>query len=200
MFFKVLFSLVSLFLMILFSILFLHNIKTLKEHHLKAKLNAVTIKLLFVLSRLYRNYPSLIINLSKFNKLNVLSDKALKNIVYKASLGYEGKNSLSGTLLSVEHHPYIASLLYDIIEETSKNNVFDNITEIFQFSTVSLKLRGFLTLVMSGITLAPIPLMLLMLFYQQDMLLFLPFIVALFYGAILCLAFLTMKRLARTFV
>ena len=186
--------------MILFSLLFLHNIKMLKKQHLKAKFNAVTIKLLFILSKIYRNYPSLIIKLSKFRDLNVLSDKSSKSIVYKASLGYEGKASLTRTFLSIEHNPYIASLLYDIIEETGKSNALNDITEILQFSMSSLKLRGFLTLVMSGITLAPIPLTLLMLFYQQDVLFFLPFIVAFSYGAILCLAFFIMRRLARTFI
>lgn len=199
MFFKLASPLISLLLMIIFSSLFLSYIKVLKKDHEKLRFNIMTIELMLILSKLYRNYPSLIMKLSKFSNFKASSDNILRSIVFKSSLGYEDKSALTKAFSSVEHHPYVTCLLYDVVEGININSS-QSIVSSLQFSESPLKLRSLFTLITAGTTLAPIPLTLLALFYQQDVTLFLPLVLALFYGALLCLALFIMKKLTRTFI
>ncbi|MHC1637436.1 MAG: hypothetical protein ACXQTU_04630 [Candidatus Nezhaarchaeales archaeon] len=193
---------VSISLMIFFSFLFLFHIKKLRKYVTNIKFDVTTIKLLQILAKIYRNYPSLIMGLSNFNDSNTYLKNVLKNLLYKSSLGYEDKMLIFRNSL-LKQYPYIAPLLHDILEDKSLNDrrtALNKAIEIFQSSAFSSKLRNTITLAMSGMTLAPIPLTLLVLFYQQNILYLLPLVITFFYGVMLYLNFFIMKKSTKIFI
>ncbi|MCS7140064.1 MAG: hypothetical protein N3F04_03925 [Candidatus Nezhaarchaeota archaeon] len=128
--------------------------------------------------------------------------KSKLRLAHKVSLGYEHRNLMNKSAKLMGGYPYIALVLYDLLEERFPNKVdaIEMVINNTQALAFQQKLHNFMLLATSGVTLVPIPLVLLTFFYQQSMLCLSPLVIALFYGILLYLNASMMRRLVKTLV
>lgn len=184
----------STFLVVISSLIFKRQLKDLKGQSYLEDFDTLMLKIASILSCTYRNTPSILLALTKLSPRRGLIGPSLRSAACKVSLGYDFEKLKSTTSLS-NLHSYVflkRKLMSDYLFQESLRNV--------RRKLLTSNIRSITTLIVSGITITPIPITLMALFYQQKMLFTLPIIASMFYGISLQLVAIILKRYVKILV
>ncbi|MDH5815826.1 MAG: hypothetical protein QE164_03405 [Candidatus Nezhaarchaeota archaeon] len=150
--------------------------------------NSLTLMIVKLLVKVYQNVPSALIALMRLDRSRQLVDPSSKMLALSFSLG--GARSLE---------PKVASTAPLVLNPCLGEEL--PITYLLQRSMKEVRgglfvpsIRNLMTLVMTSIIIAPVPITLLALFHQDTMLGLLPLIASLLYGTSLQLTLLVLKK------
>lgn len=184
----------STFFIVTFSLVFKHQLMDLKSQSYLADFDALTLKIASMLSYTHRNVPSVLLALTRLSHRHGLISPSLRSVAQKVSLGYDVEKLKSSTPLS-NFHSYIflqRKLMSDYMFQESLRNI--------RRKLFTSNIRSITTLIVSGITITPIPITLMALFYQQNVLLTLPIVASMFYGVSLQLVVIILRRYTKILV
>lgn len=193
--FETLTILLSSILIAVFSIIFRYELRRLKEMNSLAEFSPLALKIIKLLTIVYRNFPSAFIALSRLNPSCQLINPSFKPLARSFSLS--GVNPLK---LSVTPSLVLLCLNPHLKEEAIVMCLFQESVRGARKKFLATNIKSITTLVLTGIIISPVPITLLALFHQSSMLNLLPLIASLFYGIFLQLVLLVLKRYMRLLV
>ncbi|MEM2315634.1 MAG: hypothetical protein QW826_04300 [Candidatus Nezhaarchaeales archaeon] len=141
-----------------------------------------------MLAKIYQNTPSALIALTRLDPSCQLVSSSFKMLACSLSLG--GTRSFKSKV-ALAYAPFSNPCLGE--EALIMHSLQRSMKEV-QGGFFKSNIRTLMTLVMTSIIIAPVPITLLALLYQSSMLSLLPIIVSLFYGVSLQLILLVFKR------
>ncbi|MEM1744917.1 MAG: hypothetical protein QXJ01_07670 [Candidatus Nezhaarchaeales archaeon] len=188
MLYEIFIILFSSTLILAFSIIFRYELNSLKKGTSLEYSNSLTLMIVKLLVKVYQNVPSALIALMRLDRSRQLVDPSSKMLALSFSLG--GARSLE---------PKVASTAPLVLNPCLGEEL--PITYLLQRSMKEVRgglfvpsIRNLMTLVMTSIIIAPVPITLLALFHQDTMLGLLPLIASLLYGTSLQLTLLVLKK------
>jgi len=188
--------LLSSILIATFSAIFSYQIKEFKRQGFVAGPNPLLVKMASIMHHIYRNNQSAFIALTRLNdSCNVLTPQ-LKLLAQKLSLGRNIETS--------ELNPPFFSIIFSdpLSQDRERINalLFQGVVRDLRSRLFTTNVRNIITLVLTGITIAPVLVTLLALFHQREALSLLPLVASLFYGIVLQLVIIVLKRYANILV
>ncbi|MEM0316609.1 MAG: hypothetical protein QXO97_01230 [Candidatus Nezhaarchaeales archaeon] len=188
MLYEIFIILFSSTLILAFSIIFRYELNSLKKGTSLEYSNSLALMIVKLLVKVYQNVPSALIALMRLDRSRQLVDPSSKMLALSFSLG--GARSLE---------PKVASTAPLVLNPCLGEEL--PITYLLQRSMKEVRgglfvpsIRNLMTLVMTSIIIAPVPITLLALFHQDTMLGLLPLIASLLYGTSLQLTLLVLKK------
>jgi len=179
----------SSILMAFFSAIFSFQLKELRKRCFAAESSPLLLKMLSIMHRIYCNSPSSFIALARLDNSRKILSPQLRSLAWKLSLGY-GLETKAFGLLPLMGFPDLLTRNEQKISEL----MFQEIIRDLRKKLFTTNIRNIITLVLTGVTITPVVVIISALFYQRGVLELLPVMVSLFYGIVLQLIVVVLKR------
>ena len=183
-------------LIAIFSVIFTCQVRGLKRYGLVAESGPLLLKILSMMCRIYRNNVSSFMALARLDDTRQVLPSQLKSLVRRLSLGHD----VDDVVLSL---PFSNMFLPDIpTQDRWKINefLFKEVVKDLRKKLFTTNIRNIVTLVLTGIIIAPVIVMVSALFHQEEAFKLLPVVISLFYGIALQLVIVVLKRYASILV
>lgn len=193
--FETLTVLLSSILITVFNIIFQYELKSLKKGNSSTSLSALVPKIMKLLIKIYRNIPSTFIALIRLDPSCQLTNPSFKLLTRSFSISdarcLEPNLTQVITILPSASYSKSEAIIMHLLQQSMGETQG-------KFFTTSI--RSVMTLVLTSIIMAPIPMTLLAIFYGDNILNLLPLIASLLYGVYLQLTFIVLRRYIKLLV
>lgn len=183
-------------LIVIFSVIFTHQLKELKKRSFVAEPNPLLLKILSMMHHIYRNSASSFIALTRLDDTRQVLPPQLRSLAQKLSLGHDVRTMASDLpLLDMGFSDSSTQDRWKTNEFLFKEVVRDLRKRLF-----TSNIRNIITLVLTGIIITPVIAIISAFFHQEGALELLPIVISLFYGITLQLIIVILKRYASILV
>jgi len=188
--------LLSLILIATFSMIFRYQLKEFKSQGFVVGPNPLLLKMASIMHHIYRNSPSALMALTRLNRSYDVLTPQLKSLAQKLSLGH----NIEVSTLNLPFFGIILPGSPSQDRERINALLFQGVIRDLRSKLLTTNVRNIATLVLTGITIAPVLVTLLALFHQREVLSLLPLVASLFYGTVLQLVIIVLKRYANILI
>ena len=185
----------SSILMAIFSAIFNYQLKELRKHNFTTGSNPLLFKMLSIMRYMHQNIPSSFIALARLDSSRQILPSQLRSLAWKLSLGY-------GLETKTFDLPFFMGFpdTFTRNEQRINEHMFQEIIRDLRKRLFTTNIRNIITLTLTGITITPVVVIISALFYQKGILELLPIVTSLFYGIVLQLIVVVLKRYASVLV
>jgi len=185
----------SSILMAIFSAIFDYQLKELRKRNFTTGSNPLLFKMLSIMRHVHQNIPSSFIALARLDSSRQMLPPQLRSLAWKLSLGYRLETK------TFDLPPFMGfSDPFTRNEQKINEHMFQEIIGDLRRRLFTTNIRNIVTLIITGITITPVVVIISALFYQKGILEVLPIVTSLFYGIVLQLIVVVLKRYASVLV